>query len=532
MSEARIRDNDVLPKGRVNEVCQEWMVREDGALAYRLQNQEISEHLSGNKYRNAVVREDFPRAKNEQLREQRLAEQTALIYHRMLAEQEEQDNQVARQLAEQLEREERQKRRLLEVHDQDIAKQLLHRERINVERQHALSPQRPPPPRNYDQNLSPHRPDSYNYQANLPKRQAKPMPLPQAFPHDVSDLYTEPYRNPEALANQFDRIDIAEVGLPIDEVAERQIQEERDAALARQLQEQEGSLEDTLLNRDRMLAIEAQDKELAKMLQERERTKARRARERAKQKALAKKQQLEAQQSTANQIMPDDSYSFPADLIPPRASIPRNHANISDTYALPNQNEDDINYSLPADVLPSHNLIDNNIKSNYSPQKSYDQRYALGDKVINGIDSSGRPSFDSERSVDSAPAIRPNQLDLKSPLNRMNKPRYPEPESCDTASGPSASPGSQHINIAMAIDPTYPKRGIIHSSSSFDTSSSTVTTSTSSSSPGMVLPPPDISEVEDESNIPPYMPIQGQRRTASLEKKQKKKNKDGGCKQQ
>jgi hypothetical protein len=48
----------------------------------------------------------------------------------------------------------------------------------------------------------------------------------------------------------------------------------------------------------------------------------------------------------------------------------------------------------------------------------------------------------------------------------------------------------------------------------------------------MVLPPPDISEVEDESNIPPYMPIQGQRRTASLEKKQKKKNKDGGCKQQ
>lgn len=83
----------------------------------------------------------------------------------------------------------------------------------------------------------------------------------------------------------------------------------------------------------------------------------------------------------------------------------------------------------------------------------------------------------------------------------------------------------------MAIDPTYPKRSI-HSSSSFETSSSTVTTSTSSSSPGMVLPAPDISEFEDDANIPPYMPIQGQRRTSSLEKKQKKKNKDGGCKQQ
>ena len=411
MSEANVRDDDALPKGRVTEVCQEWMVREDGALAYRLQNQEITDHLSGNRFRNAVVREDFPRAKSEQLREQRLAEQTALIYQRMLAEQEEQDNKVARQLAEQLEREERNKRRLLEIHDQDVARQLLHRERVNVERQQMLSCQRPPPPRNYEQNISPHRPDSYNYQANLPRRQAKPMPLPQTFQNEVSDLYTEPYRSPEVLAKQLDRIDIAEVGLPLDEVAEKQLQEERDAALARQLQEQEGSLEDSLLNRDRMLAIEAQDKELAKMLQERERSKARRARERAKQKALAKKQQLESQQGTTNQIMPDDSYSYPADLIPPRASIPRNHA--SDTYALPNQNEDDINYSLPADVIPSHSLLDNNMKSNYSPQKSYEQRYALNEKVLNSADSSVRPSFDTDRSKENTPAVRPTQLDLK-----------------------------------------------------------------------------------------------------------------------
>ncbi|RZC39498.1 hypothetical protein BDFB_010313, partial [Asbolus verrucosus] len=122
------------------------------------------------------------------------------------------------------------------------------------------------------------------------------------------------------------------------------------------------------------------------------------------------------------------------------------------------------------------------------------------------VDSIVRPSVDNDRNTDRIPAIRPNQLDLN----------------CDTASGPSTSPGSQHINIAMAIDPTYPKKGM-HSSSSFETSSSTVTTSTSSSSPGIVLPPPDISELEDESNVPPYMPIQGQRKTASLEKKQKKR---------
>lgn len=89
---------------------------------------------------------------------------------------------------------------------------------------------------------------------------------------------------------------------------------------------------------------------------------------------------------------------------------------------------------------------------------------------------------------------------------------------------------SPHKNIAIAIDPTYSRRGV-PSPPSYDTTSSTVTTSTSASSPGMSLPPPDISENEgDTSPVPPYMPIQGQRRTASLEKK-KKKSKDG-CKQQ
>lgn len=72
----------------------EWMVREDSALAYRLQNEEFTDHLSGNRFRNAVVREDFPRAKNEQQKEQEMAEQAAAIYHRMLQEQEEHDIKV------------------------------------------------------------------------------------------------------------------------------------------------------------------------------------------------------------------------------------------------------------------------------------------------------------------------------------------------------------------------------------------------------------------------------------------------------
>lgn len=83
----------------------------------------------------------------------------------------------------------------------------------------------------------------------------------------------------------------------------------------------------------------------------------------------------------------------------------------------------------------------------------------------------------------------------------------------------------QHKNIAMAIDPTYTRRNM-PSPPSYDTSSSTMT-STLSSSPGM-LPSPDISE--DGDIALPYMPIQGQKRTGSVDKK-KKKTKDG-CKQQ
>ncbi|XP_051170355.1 coiled-coil domain-containing protein 50 [Leptopilina boulardi] len=99
--------SDTLPKaGRVNEVCREWLVHEDGALAYRLQDEEIKEHYTGNKSRNAQVREDLPKARVEQ-------ELEAMRYHSHVQQQEEKDAVVARQIALTLEREEQQKDREL-----------------------------------------------------------------------------------------------------------------------------------------------------------------------------------------------------------------------------------------------------------------------------------------------------------------------------------------------------------------------------------------------------------------------------------
>ncbi|KAK0166627.1 hypothetical protein PV327_004119 [Microctonus hyperodae] len=99
---------DGLPKaGRVNEVCREWLVHEDGALAYRLQDEEIKEHYTGNKVRNAQVREDLPRARIEQELEE-------LRYQSLVQQQEQKDALVARQFALNLEREERMRERELQ----------------------------------------------------------------------------------------------------------------------------------------------------------------------------------------------------------------------------------------------------------------------------------------------------------------------------------------------------------------------------------------------------------------------------------
>lgn len=46
---------------------------------------------------------------------------------------------------------------------------------------------------------------------------------------------------------------------------------------------------------------------------------------------------------------------------------------------------------------------------------------------------------------------------------------------------------SQHVNIAMAIDPTYPRRNVSQTPSSQDT---TISSTSSTTSPAISLPPP------------------------------------------
>lgn len=250
----------------------------------------------------------------------------------------------------------------------------------------------------------------------------------------------------------------------------RRLQEEKDAELARQLQEQEEREGAEGIDRDRLLAMEAQDQELARMLQEKEKAKLRRARERAKQKALLKKQQEQQQQHGDGAGPSGSGTSSPMS--------PHHHQFSAE--------DEEGCYSLPHQSSPTPPAS--------SPGAS-----------VNGIDPSSKAAV---------------------PKGRR---RFPDPEAIEELPSPNVTPpgsvggaGAEALrNIAIVIDPTYPRRS---PPNALDIRTSPIT----------ITNQQDYVEDDCTSPAPPYMPIQGQRRTASLEKKLKKKApKDvSSCKQQ
>jgi len=87
-----------LTKGgdcRVLKLRQDWAVHEDHALAERLQSQEIEQHYQGNRMRNNQIREDFPRALEEQTAEVTCAKEVR-------KEEERRNENLARRMAEEL----------------------------------------------------------------------------------------------------------------------------------------------------------------------------------------------------------------------------------------------------------------------------------------------------------------------------------------------------------------------------------------------------------------------------------------------
>ncbi|XP_068150550.1 uncharacterized protein [Drosophila tropicalis] len=520
-----------LPRsGHVNEVCKEWLVREDGALAYKLQSQEINDFYKGNRYRNAVVREDFPTALHEQIKEKEQAQRQVDDYRRRLTEQEEHDKRVAKEIADKLERDlqEQQQREL----DQSelIAKQM---QEIYVN----LPPVPPPatrdtsrPPPRPAKKLSPEKYDQLVGNFGLPtgtgaangssssSSNSKAVERHMQQHADDIELYVDP----------CDYASLREIGLPMDEIKEmskKLKQEQKDELLARRLQAIESKDCVRQEHRDRMLAIEAQDKELAKMLQDRvsynislydgndfnnnlyrkslhsqEKAKAKRAKEKAR---LRKSQQKEAA-AAANggvSINGNGLLCGASSHCGPLLALPQDCMAMSQSTH--SQADIDVEaYSNPIDVLnssreqrqPNGTLTNGSLTrdggSNHSSMQRQ-QRLAQATSLSRGEDDIYTLPVDSCRPGQQRPVSLHMAAETVQQMQTHNSMTRSEHYGSEAGSHDSSIQNGHDISPHMK----YSKSG------NFDQSA---------------------------SPTPPYMPIQGTRRSNSSEDR-KKKSKDNKC---
>ncbi|XP_016964430.1 basic-leucine zipper transcription factor A isoform X2 [Drosophila biarmipes] len=184
---------EALPRsGHVNEVCKEWLVREDGALAYKLQSQEINDFYKGNRYRNAVVREDFPTALHEQIKEKEHAQRRVDAYRRRLTEQEEHDKRVAKEIADKLERDLQEQQQKELQQSELIAKQM---QEIYVN----LPPV--PPPATRDKSRPPPRPAKASIHLQQ-QQQTQQQHQPEASTSQQARYHSQQHQQPLQLQQQ------------------------------------------------------------------------------------------------------------------------------------------------------------------------------------------------------------------------------------------------------------------------------------------------------------------------------------------
>ncbi|KRF81952.1 transcription factor SPT20 homolog isoform X3 [Drosophila virilis] len=574
---AAVPKKDALPRsGHVTEVCKEWLVREDGALAYKLQSQEINDFYKGNRYRNAVVREDFPTALHEQIKETEQAQRQVEAYRRRLTEQEEHDKRIAKEIADKLERD-LQEQQQKELQQSELIAQKMQEIYVNlppVPPPATRDKSRPPPRpakasiRQQQQQLQQHEPNgslepSTSQQARYLSQQQQPLQLQQQHfsqtdnyvglslipniidmpaaatthsrlhpthaPHNqLLKLSPEKYDQMvgnfalgnakaaerhmqqhaddiELYVDPCDYASLREIGLPpeeLHELSKKLKQEQKDELLARRLQaiESKDSVRQEI--RDRMLAIEAQDKELAKMLQEREKAKMKRAKEKAR---LRKSQQKEAGAGGAagsgvNSLLCGTNGSHCGPLL----ALPQDCLSAAQAPA-----DIDVEaYSNPIDVLNS----------------SREQRQPNG-TLTNG--SLGRDSGSSHGG--SMQRQQRQAAAAASSLTRAEDDIYTLPvDSCRPGGHVAQRPISLHL-AAESVQLQQQHNSMTRSEHFGSEAGSHDSTLSSGHDVGPHLKYSKSGNFDQSASpTPPYMPIQGTRRSNSSEDR-KKKLKDNKC---
>ncbi|GAB6018653.1 hypothetical protein CHUAL_000331 [Chamberlinius hualienensis] len=283
-------------EGLVNQVCREWLVHEDGALAYRLQEKEIEQHYSKNREQRHLIRSD--------LREAHALHKDVVrdIIDNQLRRDAE-DAELAMKLQQKLEKEETIHNKILELADEELAKKLQDEESVVTKKKR--HPVLTIPSRDSLPNSSSSKKSLVACYEDTLVRATKNMGVETPVTAEAASVRsrsTSPHNAFSLLADIEKELDANLIPDVAKDEEHRLLQEVKDQEIASALQREETNPKALQYYLDQKLAIEAQDHELAIMLQEKERQKARRAR----QKRLQKSKTLEEAQVPRQEENPED----------------------------------------------------------------------------------------------------------------------------------------------------------------------------------------------------------------------------------
>lgn len=164
----------------------------------------VNEHYNGNRFRNQVVRQDFPTALEEQIKEREDADRRAAMYYQMIGEQEEADAQIAQELAEKLQREQEMERRRLVDQSEYLARRM--QDDLSLQGKHPMNPivhaeqpivnELPIPPKKLGMKFNGHRRDIAGAQAGPVTPPPPPPPaMNYSAQQNTHNMATSPHLN-------------------------------------------------------------------------------------------------------------------------------------------------------------------------------------------------------------------------------------------------------------------------------------------------------------------------------------------------
>ncbi|XP_052082048.1 trichohyalin-like isoform X9 [Mytilus californianus] len=565
------------------EMCQQWLVHEDGALAYQLQNKEIDFHYGLNRYNRRTIRDDIPVARVVQDDEEVIQQQERFQELEALKAQAEEDEEVARRVTEELMSEEEAHKRQRELEDEEVARTVQEKEKkkyekyIEKQRLKELKTER----KILEKQLEQHTQD-----ARLTLRSSQDEGTSDEdvgdVQHSMGDMAVSG-RNSRSERNGYTRYmyrvtpsgriedegdftDFFAVPDNIPEEHRSRLQQLQDEELARLLQEQEHKRTKAEVDRVKLREIEEQDERLAKIIQEQEKLRAKRAKEKKKQQDDVKRQQQQMQMTNpATRPLPD----LPGKRISSDPPVNRSHDHHRlrrDSFIQSIENRSSQQPRTPESEQST--TSSRNSQRQPSRQQSLDPLnrprlptpnevpshsvHSVEQWVLNSARETQnyqheRRRLPSNRSDEMIPSPSPpgsyhSEDELPYSVIRNDLVRAPPPPSNPRVN--SQQNGNHYavsnplgFNIAAAIDPTYKRQP--RNGSHDETNMKMPVLSSSMPLPEDRMGGANDSFSEEGPVISQFQPVQGQRRSASDKQKTRKssignskKDKQGNCKQQ